>query len=46
MFLSKCELCDNKKSRFMKEQEPSGLLNSLEKKTNLSHIHLVGTPLF
>ena len=27
--LSKCELCDSKKSKFIKEQEASGLLGSL-----------------
>ena len=27
--LSKCALCDSKKSNFIKEQEASGLLNSL-----------------
>ena len=29
MLLSQCTVCDSKKSRFMKEQEPSGLLSSL-----------------
>ena len=30
MVLSKCETCDNKKSKFIKEQEASGLLSSLQ----------------
>ena len=29
MLLSKCEVCDSKKSKFMKEQEASGLLSGL-----------------
>ena len=29
MFLSKCAVCDSKKSKFMKQQEVSGLLGSL-----------------
>ena len=29
MLLSKCEVCDGKKPRFIKEQETSGLLSSL-----------------
>ena len=42
MLLPKCEVCDNKKSKFIKEQEASGLLNSLEIKTPLSKLPLVG----
>ena len=45
MLLSKCEVCDNKKSKFIKEQEADGLLSILEIKTSLSKILLVG-PLF
>ena len=33
MLLSKCVGCDSKKSRFIKEQEASGLLSSLGIKT-------------
>ena len=33
MLSSKCEVCDSKKSRFIKEQEASRLLNSLGTKT-------------
>ena len=29
MFLSKCAVCDSKKSKFIKQQEASGLLDSL-----------------
>ena len=34
--LSKCELCDSKKSGFIKEQEASRLLSSLGIRTPLS----------
>ena len=33
MLLSKCAVCDSKKSKFIKEQEASGLLSSLGIKT-------------
>ena len=36
MFLSKCAVCDSKKSKFIKQQEASGLLSSLRIKTPLS----------
>ena len=45
MLLSKCAVCDSKISKFIKEQEASGLLNNLWIKTPLSKIPLVG-PLF
>ena len=32
MLLSKCAICSSKKSRFIKEQEASGLLSRLGKK--------------
>ena len=32
MFSSKCAKCDSKKSKFIKQQEASGLLSSLEQK--------------
>ena len=41
MLLSKCAVCDSKKSKFNKEQEASGLLSSLGIKTPLSKIPLV-----
>ena len=36
MLLKKCAVCDSKKSRFIKEQEASGLLSSLGIKTPLT----------
>ena len=36
MFLSKCAMQDTKKSKFIKEQEASGLLSSLGTKSPLS----------
>ena len=42
MLLSKLEMCDSKKSKFIKGQEASGLLSSLGKNTLLSKIPLVG----
>ena len=41
MLLSKCNICGNKKSRFMKEQEAKGLLSSLGIKTLLNKIPLL-----
>ena len=46
MLSSKCVICDNKKSRFMKEQEAEGLLSNLGIKTPLSKIPLLGDLLF
>ena len=46
MLLSKCAVCDNKKSKFIKEQESSRLLSSLGIKTSLSKIPLVCHLLF
>ena len=46
MFLSKCSLCDNKRSRFIKEQEANGFLISLGTKRVLSQIPLVGPLLY
>ena len=43
MLLSKCAACDSKKSKFIKEQETSGLLSSLGIKSHLSKIPLVGS---
>ena len=33
--LSKYAICDSKKSRFVKNQEPKGLLNNLDVRTSL-----------
>ena len=38
---SKCSVCNNKKSRFVKEQDPKGLLSNLGTKTPLSRISLL-----
>ena len=46
MLLSRCAVCDSKKSKFIKEQEASGLLSNLGIKTPLSKISLVGPLLF
>ena len=46
MLLSKCALCDSKKSKFIKEEEASGLLSSLGIKTLLGKILLVGLLFF
>ena len=46
MLLSKCAVCDSKKSKFIKEPEASGLWSSLGMKTSLSRIPLVGPLLF
>ena len=40
MLLSKCEMRDSKKSKFIKEQEASGLLSGLGIKTPLTKISL------
>ena len=42
MLLSKCVVCNSKKSKFIKEQEASELLGSLGIKSPLSKIPLVG----
>ena len=48
MLLSKCviKVCNSKKSKFIKQQETSGLLSSLGIKTPFSKIPLVGPLLF
>ena len=46
MLLSKCAVYDSKKSKFIKQQEASGLLSSLGIKTPLSKIPLLGPVLF
>ena len=46
MLLSKCTVCGSKKSKFIKEQEASALLISLEMKTPFSKIPLVGPLLY
>ena len=46
MVLSNCAVCDNKKSRFTKEQEASRLLSNLGLKTPLTKIPLLGGIVF
>ena len=46
MLLSKCAMCEIKTSKFIKQEEASGLLSSLGIKTPLSKIPLVGPLLF
>ena len=46
MILSKCAICGSKKSKFIKKQEPKGILSSLSIKTPLSKIPLLGDVLF
>ena len=41
ILLSKCVVCNSKKSKFVKQQEPSGLLSSLGIKTPLNKIPLL-----
>ena len=42
MVLSKCAICDSKKSRFIKNQEAKGLLNNLGVRTPLSKVPILG----
>ena len=46
MLLSKCAICDSKKSRFIKNQEAKGLLSNLGVKTPLSKVSILGDILF
>ena len=46
MILSKCGICNSKKSRFIKEQEVKGLLSKLGIKTPLNKIPILGDILF
>ena len=46
MLLAKSEVCDSKKSKFIKEKGASGLLSTLGIKTPLSKIRLIGPILF
>ena len=41
MLLSKCEKCDSKKSKFIKQQEAGGLLSNSGIKAPLNKIPLV-----
>ena len=46
MILSKCAICNGKKSKFIKKQEAKGLLSKLGIKTPLSKIPILGDILF
>ena len=43
---SKCSVCNSKKWKYIKEQKARELLSSLEIRTPLSHIFLLGSNLF
>ena len=42
MVLSKCAICDSKKSRFIKSQEANELLSNLGIKTPLRKVSILG----
>ena len=42
MILSKCAICGNKKSRFIKNQEAKGLLSNLGLRTPLIKVTILG----
>ena len=46
MILSKCAICDGKKSRFSKNQEAKGLLSNLSVTTPLSKVPILDDILF
>ena len=46
MVLSKCAICGNKKSRFIKNQETQGLLSNLRLRTPLTKVPILGDTLF
>ena len=46
MILSKCAICESKKSKFIKNQEAKGLLSNLGIRTPLSKVPLLGDILF
>ena len=46
MVLSKCAICNSKKSRFIKNQEAKGLLSNLVLMTPLSKVPILGDILF
>ena len=46
MLLSKCAICDIKKSRFIKSQEAKGLLSNLGIRTPLSKVPILDDILF
>ena len=46
MILSKCAICDSKKSKCIKEQQAKGFLSNLGIRTPLNKIPLLGDILF
>ena len=46
MILSKCAICNSKKSKFIKKQDAKGFLSKLSIKTPLSRIPVLGHILF
>ena len=46
MLSSKCALCGNKNSRFLKEQESKGFISKIDLKTPLNKIPILGDALF
>ena len=44
--LSKCAICGNKKSRFIKNQEAKGLLSNLDLRIPLRKVPILGNILF
>ena len=46
MVLSKCEICDSKKSKFIKNQEAKRLISNLGVRTPLSKVPILGDILF
>ena len=46
MVLSKCAICNSKKSRFIKNQEAKGLLSNSGVRTPLSKVQVLGDILF
>ena len=46
MILSKCAICDSKKSRFIKKQEAKALLSNLGIRTPLNKVPILGDILF
>ena len=46
MILSKCAICNSKKSRFIKNQKAKGLLSKLGIKTPFNNLPILGKILF
>ena len=46
MILSKCAICNSKKSKFINQQEAKGLLSKLGIKTPFSKLPILGDVLF